>query len=126
MRVLGAVGVRLVVADPVVWSWTGGRRPFAVPSRLWRLPVSEAVGVFSPGVELWWSGPSRRFELADRGDRLRAYEIVLREGTPDAIEAVVDGALLVDCWDELVVHRELRSAWQPLIDQARGRLRAVS
>jgi hypothetical protein len=32
----------------------------------------------------------------------------------------VDGALLVDCWDELVLPRELRQAWQPVVDGARG------
>lgn len=118
VRVLEAAGARLVVDEPVSWSWTSGRRPYAVPSGLWRLPVSEAVRVIAPGVELWWSGPARRFDLADRRERLRAYEVVLREGTPAMIEAVVDGALLVDCWSELVLPAELRRAWQPLIDTA--------
>ena len=36
------------------------------------------------------------------------------------IEAVVDGALLIDCWAELVLPAELRRAWQPLIDTVRG------
>jgi len=29
-----------------------------------------------------------------------------------------DGALLVDLWDELVLPREVRAAWQPVIDGA--------
>ncbi|MGD9752561.1 MAG: helix-turn-helix domain-containing protein [Acidimicrobiia bacterium] len=120
VRVLEAAGARVVIEDPVAWSWTSGRRPYAVPSRLWRLSVRQAVRVLTPGLELWWSGPARSFDLADRADRLRAYEVVLREGTPEAIEAVVDGALLIDGWADLVLPAELRRAWQPLIDAAMG------
>ncbi len=39
------------------------------------------------------------------------YEIVLREGVPSDILTYVDGALLVDLWDELVLPREVRTAW---------------
>jgi hypothetical protein len=43
------------------------------------------------------------------------YEVVLREGTPDDISSTIDGALLVDLWDELVLPRAVRSAWDPVI-----------
>ncbi len=33
-----------------------------------------------------------------------------------AQRARVDGALLVDLWPELVLPRDLRAAWQPVID----------
>ena len=39
------------------------------------------------------------------------------EGTPDDIEATIDGALLVDLWEDLVLPRGVRAAWQPLIDE---------
>lgn len=127
MRLLAGAGAAVVVEDPVVWSWSRGRRPYAVPSRLWRLPVGDAVGVFEAGVSVWWSGPvGRRFDLGDRRQRLRAYEVVLREGTPADIEPVVDSALLVDAWDDLVLPAALRKAWQPLIDEARGGMRRAS
>ena len=32
----------------------------------------------------------------------------------------VDGALLVDLWDELYLRKDIRAAWQPLIDRACG------
>ena len=70
-------------------------------------------------MELWWSGPKRRFDLADRADRLRLYEVVLREGGPEDIESIVDGALLVDAWPDLVLPVALRAAWQPVIDAVR-------
>jgi hypothetical protein len=42
------------------------------------------------------------------------YEIVLPEGRPADSLAYVDGALLADLWDELVLPRAVRSAWAPL------------
>lgn len=89
-----------------------------MPSRLWRLPIADALGVLSPDLHLWWSGPPRRFDLADRRQRMRAYEVVLREGTPDDIAAIVDGLLLSECWDELVLPAELRHAWTPVLTAA--------
>jgi hypothetical protein len=39
----------------------------------------------------------------------------LQEGTPADILAYVDGTLLVDLWEDLVLPRGVRSAWAPLI-----------
>ena len=100
---LRAAGAHVIVDKPIVWRWTSGRRPFAVPSRLWRLSPVQALRVFEPGLHLWWSGPPRTFNLASRPDRLRAYEIVLREGTPRDIEQVIDGVLLCEAWNDLVL-----------------------
>jgi hypothetical protein len=58
--------------------------------------------------------------MAERTDRARVYEAVLREGTADDVLAYVDGALLVDLWPELVLPRDLRAAWSPVIDPWRG------
>jgi hypothetical protein len=90
-----------------------------VPSTLWRSPLRDAFGSFTPGPHLWWSGTAPRFDLSDRDDRARAYELVLREGQPDDIRSVIDAALPIDAWPELVVPAELRQAWQPIIDRYR-------
>jgi hypothetical protein len=45
---------------------------------------------------------------------------VLQEGRPADILAYVDGALLVDLWDDLVLPRAVRSAWAPVIHASRG------
>jgi hypothetical protein len=55
----------------------------------------------------------------DREDRVRAYELVLREGQPEDIRSIVDGALLIDAWPDLVVPAELRRAWQFIIGRYR-------
>jgi hypothetical protein len=47
------------------------------------------------------------------------YEIVLREGTPEDVVAYLDGALLIDLWDDLVIPRDIRAAWAPLIKETR-------
>lgn len=112
---LDAAGAELVVEPPVVWSWTAGFRPYAVPSRLWRLAPAHALRSYEPGLHLWWSGPPRTFDLAQRHDRCRMYEIVLREGRPVDIEDVVDGVLLCEAWPDLVLPRGLGAAWVPLI-----------
>lgn len=64
------------------------------------------------------SGPSRPYNLRnrhDRHDRASVYEIVLPEGEPGDLLAYVDGALLVDPWDDLVIPRAIRSAWEPFL-----------
>ena len=43
------------------------------------------------------------------------YETVLQEGRPADILAYVDGALLVDLWEDLVLPRAVRSAWALLV-----------
>lgn len=103
-----------------MWDWTTGLRPYPYPSRLWTLGPKDALRTFEPGPHLWWSGPLPSFDLAARDRRIRAYEIVLREGNPDDIGSVVDGTLLCECWADLVLPREMRSAWEPLINSVRG------
>lgn len=114
---LAAADASVSIEAPPAWRWTGGRRPYAVPSRLWRLQPADALGVFEPAVHVWWSGPPRAFDLSVRSERLRAYEIVLREGGPSDIEAVIDGVLLCEAWPDLVLPEELRSAWADLISR---------
>jgi hypothetical protein len=60
----------------------------------------------------------RVFNLALRKDRGRVYELVLQEGNPGDISSIIDGALLIDLWNEIVISKKIRSEWQPLVDQA--------
>ena len=90
-------------------------RPIQVPSKLPRLPLDQAFAVVELPLHLNWSDRGRRYYLVDRRQRARVYEMVLREGGPGDVLAYVDGALLVDLWDELVLPRAIRSAWARLI-----------
>jgi hypothetical protein len=69
-------------------------------------------------LHLHWSTPPRSFDLRDRTDRARVYEIVLREGGPTDILTYIDGVLLAELWPELVLPHEVRAAWATLMDQA--------
>ncbi|GAA2756178.1 hypothetical protein [Actinopolymorpha rutila] len=64
-----------------------------------------------------WSAPDLTYDLADRQQRARVYEIVLREGTADDILTYIDGALLVDLWPDLVLPLDVRRAWAPLVER---------
>lgn len=86
-------------------------RPAAVPTTVPRLPAHRALATVSLPLHLDWSPTPRWFDLTDRRQRARLYEIVLREGTPTDIESYIDGVLLADLWAELVLPREIREAW---------------
>jgi transcriptional regulator with XRE-family HTH domain len=90
-------------------------KPTWIPDRLPRLDVAHALAAVELPLHLNWSAPGRVFDLRSRADRARLYEIVLQEGTPTDILAYVDGVLLVDLWEDLVLPRSIRSAWAPLI-----------
>ncbi len=115
VKLLAAVNAEISVNSTVTWGWTQTPRPYAVPSRLWRLPLDHAFATISTSDHVWWSGPQRTFDLADRRQRQRAYELFLREGGPDDIKPIVDGALLIDVFETLVLPRPLRHAWQAVI-----------
>lgn len=66
-------------------------------------------------IHLYWTQPARRFNLRDRRQRARVYEIVLREGGRDDLLRYIDGALLNDLWDELVLPAAVRSAWADVV-----------
>lgn len=121
-RILAAAGYRLITTPTLHWHDVdlGRGRTASVPDHLPDLPAREAVRELDVPLHLDWSRPGRSADLADRQQRARVYEVVLREGRPADIESIVDGALLVDQWDEIVLPRRLRTAWQPVIDGTRG------
>lgn len=118
-RILAATGNHLVTRPDMRWREVpaGRGRVAAVPDALPDLSPGEAFRTLELPLGVAWSHGDRVVNLADRRQRARAYEVLLREGGADDIAACVDGALLVDLWDELVLPRQLRAAWQPLIDE---------
>jgi len=121
-RILDATGRRLTTTPVLRWREVeiGGGRSAAVPDRLPDLAVRDAVRTFEMPLHLDWSRPGRVVDLADRRQRAHAYEVALREGRPVDIESIIDGALLVDLWDELVLPKRLKAAWQQLVNEASG------
>jgi transcriptional regulator with XRE-family HTH domain len=116
-RLVAHAGYELVAQPRVEFT----QRPAArgrslwVPDHLPRLDVAQAFARVSLPLHLNWSNRGRVFDLASRADRARVYEVVLQEGRPVDILAYVDGALLIDLWDEMVLPRAVRSAWAPIV-----------
>lgn len=120
-RILAVTGHRLTTAPMLRWHGVdlGGRRTASVADGLPDLSVRDALRTLEMPLHLDWSRSAGVVDLADRAQRARAYEVALREGRPVDIESIVDGALLVDLWDDLVLPIRLRDAWQPTIDRVR-------
>lgn len=51
------------------------------------------------------------YDLSDRGDRVRVYEQVLREGNADDVRRFIDVEELIALWDDLVLPPYVRRAW---------------
>jgi hypothetical protein len=97
----------------VTYEVVGRGRAAYVPAILPRLSVDRALGRVRLPLRLNWSQPGREFDLADRRQRARVYEIVLREGTGEDITSYVDGALMVNLGPDLILPAPVRRAWQP-------------
>lgn len=121
-RLVSAAGYELDARPRVEFVGVPGARgrDVFVPTRLPRLPAEQALASIELPLTLNWSQRGRIFRLVDRDDRARVYELVLREGTQAEVIRYIDGVLLVDLWDELVLPRAMRAAWSPLIAQVLG------
>ena len=92
----------------------------AVPDDLDSTHVEQVAGVVELPLRIRWSGPRRLYDLADRQDRARVYEQVLREGNDDDVRRFIRVDDLVDLWDESVLPRHVRSAWADWLERHRG------
>ena len=100
-----------------VGPWT---RPVAVPDDVDDPGLVKATGVVELPSWVRWSGPLRRYDLADRRDRALVYEQVLTEGTEDDVRYFVVLDDLVELWDELVLPDHVRAAWAAWLEARRG------
>jgi hypothetical protein len=73
--------------------------------------LSKASGRVELPLHIRWSGPPVIFDLGDRADRARVYELVLREGTEDDVRFYVEAEKLRELFDELVLPPSVRRAW---------------
>lgn len=121
-RLVSAAGWRLEIVPVVSWreELVGRGHAYWVPDALWRAPSGGAFADIVLPITLNWSAPGRRFDVRDRRQRARLYEVLLREGEPADLERWVDGFLLVDVWPELVLPAALRRLWEPVVDAELG------
>lgn len=120
-RIIEAAHHRLEVRPTVEFVEVPGQfglHPFWLANQLWRLDPERAFAtVLLPGPHHDWPARRQQYNLADRTDRARAYELVLREGSPTDMLDYIDGTLLVDIWQDLDLPDPIRRAWHPLIRQ---------
>ena len=122
-RLVRVAGFALSLSPVVRFEAAGEYRgvPILVPDRLPGLPPDRAMAVVELPRHLDWSGEDRRKDLAIRADRVRTYELVLREGTTEDVLELIDPTLLVDAFEDLNLPRAVRAAWAPVIQRWRGR-----
>ncbi|MGH3490134.1 MAG: helix-turn-helix transcriptional regulator [Actinopolymorphaceae bacterium] len=119
LRIIRAAGFDLELIPQVEFVEVPGRagRLLPVPTRLPRLLLEDAFAHVQLPLHLNWSTPERTYDMADRQERARVYEIVLREGTANDILTYIDGALLLDLWPDLILPTHVRQAWAPTIER---------
>ena len=118
-RIVEAAGYRLDLVTQV--NFTRHTAPtagaFWVPDRLWRGRLPECFAKIYLDDATRFRGVAR-FNLRRRPQRRRLYELLLRRGKPDEMRDWMDGALLVDIWDDLKIPEAIRQAWQPAVTLA--------
>jgi hypothetical protein len=93
-------------------------RPIHVPNQLWKLNPADAFRTVQLPLSVNWSNPGKEFDLSVRRQRARLYEVVIREGMPKDILKFIDGSLLIDLWQEIVLPQVIRTHWEVTIDAA--------
>ena len=94
-------------------------RPVAVPDDIDDLNLEKASGQVQLPFHISWSGPPLTYDLADRADRARVYEQVLREGTEEDVHHFVDVDALLDLWNDIVLPPTVRRAWADWFERHR-------
>lgn len=84
--------------------------PYETPSSLSALH-GPASGVLELPITVHW-GPSRTFDLSDTGQRRMAYRALVREGTPEVQEALLNEMLLRAEWSELILPERCQALWE--------------
>jgi hypothetical protein len=98
----------------------GWTRPVAVPADVDDSRLVKARGVIELPPHVSWSGPRIQWNMADRRQRARVYEIVLSEGTEDDVRRFIDVDQLVELWDDLWLAPHVRQAWADHVERLRG------
>jgi transcriptional regulator with XRE-family HTH domain len=119
-RLLEVAGYELTLQHRIKFSevkMPRGRR-IHVPNRLWQLNPVDAFRTVQLPLSVNWSNPGKEFDLSIRRQRARLYEIVIREGMPKDMLKFIDGSLLIDLWQEIVLPQVIRTHWEVTIDAA--------
>lgn len=84
--------------------------PYEVPSSLSTLH-GPADGKLTVPITVHW-GPSRMFDLDEAGQRRMVYQTLVREGTPQVQEALLNETLLRQEWSGMILPERCRALWE--------------
>ncbi len=87
-------------------------RPVAVPKGFDGIGGTKARGLIELPIHIWWSEPTRTFDMGSDKDRRRVYELVLTEGDEDDVRFYVQFDDLKVDWLVLFLPQHVRSAWE--------------
>ena len=88
-------------------------RVVAIPKNFFaNLAVERPSGKIILPLHVWWSEPSRVFDLSVAEDLRRAYGLILAEGTEADVRQFIDPSLLMEIWDDLLLPIYVRDAWE--------------
>ncbi|MEN3123941.1 helix-turn-helix domain-containing protein [Janibacter sp. LM] len=118
-RIVNAAGWKIALQPRVSFTEhpapPGFRFPFTVPDRLWRLEAPACFrtikffDLIDDDDKFWW-------DLSDRADRKLVYERLLTYGDEPSLIHYLDGALLIDLWNEMEVPEPMRTHWAAVVE----------
>jgi hypothetical protein len=88
-------------------------KPVAIPEQFLTrsLGATQTDTVILP-LHIWWSEPQRSFNFNDRTQLIRAYGLILAEGTKADVLHFIDPEILLSIWSELLIPRHVQEAWE--------------
>lgn len=92
------------------------RYPYHVPGCLWA--ADESISTRTSLLPRHLKSVNSKFKPVDfsvPAERARAYAALLKYGRPDQIYSYLDGDALVEVWAEMILPRDVRAAWAPIV-----------
>lgn len=112
-RILETVGFDLNLRMHIDWKehHPTGIVPFWAPNILWSVELPDCFATLEMYDGIGHTAQTE-WDMRDREQRKRAYEQLIRRGRPEQMIRWMDGALLLDVWDELDLPDPVREAWK--------------
>ncbi|MHB8463316.1 MAG: hypothetical protein ACYDD7_00580 [Acidimicrobiales bacterium] len=95
----------------------GWRRPLAIPDDVDQAP--KATGVVELPLHVYWSGSRRTWDLRERTQLARVYELVMTEGTDEDVRRFIRVDELITLWPDLYLPAYVCQAWSDFLKRTR-------
>lgn len=96
----------------------GWRRPLAIPEDVDDAP--KTTGVVELPLHVYWSGGRRTWDLNERKQLARVYELVMTEGTDEDVRRFMHIDELAALWPDLYLPAYVRQAWSDFLKRTRN------